>query len=936
MKQLVLDWDKYASKAIEAAGEGIVLLKNEDRTLPFTDKTKVALFGRMQNNYYKSGTGSGGMVNVKHVVTILEALGDCELVELNDELKTIYADWEVDHPYDPGIGWGQEKWSQPEMELDDELVSKMASQNDVAIIVIGRTAGEDRDNLADKGAFFLSDIEEDMLEKVCKAFDKTIVLLNIGNIMDMSFISKYNPSSVMYVLQAGMYGAIAVADAISGKVNPSGSLTETIAYEISDYPADPYFGKEDILKDKYVEDVFLGYRYFSTFAPEKVMYPFGFGLSYTTFSILPESFDGDENGISAVVKITNTGDRAGKKAVLLFVSAPSGVITKPKLSLCGFEKTELLYPGQSQIIQIKCLPEFFASFDDNNKLGLGNGWVLESGKYQFLFGFDASDVSLAGEFNLSSSKMIEQLNPALAPVESFERMIAVPSEDGSFEIGFESVPVRKVENIDSRLDFVDPEIKQTGDVGIKLADVKLKKNTLDEFIAQIDDEELCLIIRGEGMNSSKVTTGTASAFGGVNKKLIEMGVPAICCDDGPSGMRLDSGKKTFSLPNTACLACTFNKELNTELYTMFGMEMLLNQVDNILAPGLNIRRHPLNGRNFEYFSEDPFVTGVLASAQLKGLQAVGVSGTAKHYCVNNRETQRRRMNSVVSERALREIYLRGFEIAVKYGKITSIMTGYNIVNGVYASANYEMNTVVLRQQWGYTGIVMSDWWADIVPQEAGGTTGFEHSIMARSQNDLYMVCPSCERESLSISDCFDMLKSNRDDMITRAELQRCAKNILKFVLDTPAMDRMIGNGAKVTSLKCPYFDDTVPAKADMYYEMNGDFSFEVNGEDTARGKDTTFGIINNKPGKYEIIYTASSELNPLAQIPMTIFYIGVPVGVITWNGTEGKDDSKSMIGNFNPKNSVIRIHFGGNGVKLKKISFKYLGELEPGASFIHS
>ena len=279
MPEYILDWNKYTDTAIRVAEEGSVLLKNDREALPLCGGAKVAVFGRMQNNYYKSGTGSGGMVNVKHVVSILEGLTSSQEIVVDKELLSIYEAWEKENPVDPGVGWGKENWSQPEMPLADEVVASASSRNDAAVIVIARTAGEDRDNTAQAGSFFLSEGEEEMLRKVCAAFPKTVVLLNVGNIIDMSFVEKYDPAAVLYVWQAGMIGGTAVANLVTGKAVPSGSLTDTIARDIEDYPSTPYFGGIDSTCDFYAEDIFVGYRYFSTFAPEKVLYPFGFGLS---------------------------------------------------------------------------------------------------------------------------------------------------------------------------------------------------------------------------------------------------------------------------------------------------------------------------------------------------------------------------------------------------------------------------------------------------------------------------------------------------------------------------------------------------------------------------------------------------------------------------------------------------------------------------------
>ena len=350
MPEYILDWNKYTDTAIRVAEEGSVLIKNDRSALPLSKGANVAVFGRMQRNYYKSGTGSGGMVNVKHVVSILEGLQNEEGINVDETLLKIYDEWELDHPVDPGLGWGKENWSQDEMPLSDAVVKEAAGRNDAAIIVIGRTAGEDRDNTPQKGSFFLNDGEEEMMRKVCNAFSKTIVLLNVGNIIDMSFISKYDPAAVLYVWQAGMIGGTAVGNIVTGKAVPSGSLTDTIAKDLSDYPSSSNFGGDDLSKDFYAEDIFVGYRYFSTFAPEKVLYPFGYGLSYTTFEITDLGFSAEGTDVSVKLSVKNTGNYPGKKTVMLFAQTPSDRIATPSRVLVDFAKTEELASGQAQEI----------------------------------------------------------------------------------------------------------------------------------------------------------------------------------------------------------------------------------------------------------------------------------------------------------------------------------------------------------------------------------------------------------------------------------------------------------------------------------------------------------------------------------------------------------------------------------------------------------
>ncbi len=916
MPELTLDWKKYKDAAIDIAREGAVLLKNDNNALPVNKDARIALFGRMQGNYYKSGTGSGGMVNVNHVYDIREGLREAG-AKLDEELISIYDEWEKENPVDPGVGWGQERWSQDEMPVDDALVSKMASSNDVAVIVIARTAGEDRDNTDQKGSYYLTDGEELLLDKVCKAFDKTVVLLNVGNTIDMSWVTKYDPSAVMYVWQAGMYGGLAAGDLVMGTVSPSGCLTDTIAYNLADYPAGKNFGVGDGLKDIYAEDIFVGYRYFSTFAPEKVQYPFGYGLSYTTFDVSVGKFTYEDDVVTVDALVTNTGSFEASKTVMLFADAPMGMLSKPARVLVGFAKTDSLAPGESETVTIEVTPDRYASYDDDGRLGLGTGFMLEKGVYSFMLGDDVVSVTEAGKITLDDNIVVESLKSACKPVESYKRMTNNGEED---------VPVRTHENVEDRFEGLMPEIPQTDDKGIKLADVKSGKNTLDEFTAQLTDADLSLIIRGEGMSSPKVTTGTAGAFAGLSAHHKHLGIPTVCCADGPSGMRIDSGKKCFSLPSGACIASTFNTGLVEELFIYFGIEMVSNQIDAILGPGMNIHRYPLNGRNFEYFSEDPLVTGIMAAAQLNGLHENGVTAVIKHFCANNRETHRRFMDSVVSEKALREIYLKGFEIAVKEGNARSIMSVYNKINGVYGTANYELNTEILRNQWGYDGIVMTDWWAFIekVPDMMHRSESLtEHSLMAKAQCDLFMVCSQVEDGNVDESDIIENLAAGNTDRITRAELQRNAQNILRYAMATPAMERLMGNETTVKHVECPFADDVVVTKVDSYYKLSADKESIIEVDvDTSNGADFTFGIDSDDPGRYDVIFTARSDLNSLAQIPMTVYVSSIPFSVVTWNGLEGHTGTKETEFIMMSRYNVFRLHFGGAGVKLISIKLK--------------
>lgn len=646
----ILDWNKYLDTAAKMVSEGIVMLKNDNNALPLDTDKEVAVFGRIQFHYYKSGTGSGGMVNVTKVVNILDGLID-NGIKVNEKLLGTYRKWDKENPFDLGEGWGGEPWSQKEMPLDEGLVKETAKSCETAIVIIGRTAGEEQDNRLEAGSYLLSDDEIAMLTVVRKHFKKVVLLLNVGNIIDMTDINRIAPDSVLYVWQGGMTGGKGTADVLTGKVSPSGKLPDTIAYKASDYPSDANFGREKN-RDIYAEDIYVGYRYFETFAKEKVLYPFGFGLSYTGFEIKTEKAEITEGAVKLSVSVKNIGSYKGKEVIEVYCEAPQGRLGKAARVLCGFEKTRELVPQEEQVVEIAVDIAKLASYDDSGVTGNKSCYVLEAGEYKFYVGSDVRSAEYACSFEQGEDLVTERLTQSLAPVESFERIKPV-CEGGAFSIGREAVPVSEVDESARRLEKLPKEIAYTGDKGIKLWDVKNGKNTMDGFIAQLSDYDLSCIIRGEGMGSPRVTAGTASAFGGVSENLNGFGIPAGCCSDGPSGMRLDCGTKAFSLPNGTMIASSFNKELTSELFAFMGLEMAANKVDCLLGPGMNIHRHPLNGRNFEYFSEDPFLTGKMAAAELKGMAGAGVTGTIKHFCANNRETNRHFIDSVVSERALR-------------------------------------------------------------------------------------------------------------------------------------------------------------------------------------------------------------------------------------------------------------------------------------------
>ena len=907
-----LDWDKYLKTAAQVVSEGIVMLKNEHQALPLKPHEEIALFGRIQFHYYKSGTGSGGMVNVSKVTNIVDGLQESG-IKLNQELLDVYHKWDNENPFDLGDGWGKEPWSQKEMPLEDSLAARAAKRCQTAIAVIGRTAGEEQDNSLTEGSFLLSSDEKQMLTTVRRHFSKMIVLLNVGNIIDMNELLEIAPDAILYVWQGGMTGGTGTADVLTGKISPCGKLTDTIAKHVEDYPSAPYFG--DPVRNFYSEDIYVGYRYFETFAPDKVLYPFGFGLSYTTFQIKTNDIMELSDKWDFIITVTNTGSCSGKEVVQIYCEAPQGKLGKPVRVLCGYEKTNTLSPGESQTVTISVSKTQTASYDDSGISGHAHCFILEEGDYHFYVGTDVRHAVKTYTCTQNGTLVISSHQQALAPVEAFERIKPVLSTDG-YEPQMEPVPLSEVDETKRRLENLPKEIPFTGDRGIRLCDVRKGTHTMEEFIAQMTDYDLACVIRGEGMNSPRVTAGTASAFGGVSQELEALGVPCGCCD-GPSGMRLDCGTKAFSLPNDTMMACTFNRTLLTELFALTGLEMIANKVDCLLGPGMNIHRHPLNGRNFEYFSEDPYLTGTIASAQLHGLHQSGVTGTIKHFCGNNQETNRHDTNGVISERALREIYLKGFEIAVKEGHADSVMTTYGPINGVWTAGSFDLTTQILRNDWGFTGFTMTDWWANI-NRRGQAVDKSDFAAMAIAQNDVYMVC------AIGAENDDNILASLKNGTLQRSELQRNAANICRFLMNTQAMARLEGTETKIDIINRPADESDVDESSVKFYELDGNLTINLEDICTDKGTNHSFGLDIKTMGKYRMTLTASSTQSEVAQIPVTLFSLGTAYGTFTWNGTNGLPVSFEADIPLFSKYTNLRLFFAQGGLKMHSITFELI------------
>ena len=725
----------------QAGAESCVLLKN-DGVLPLAMENEVALFGRCQLDWFYVGYGSGGDVSAPYQVNLVDGLLSAG-VRLNSDVLETYRSWisEEDNEADHGW-WGHWPMNYPEMPLTEALVKKAAGTSKAAIVVIGRAAGEDRENTLTKGSYYLTDEERAMLDTVTAEFDRVAVLMNIGNIMDMSWTEEYGDklSAVMIVWQGGMESGNAIADVLTGKVTPCGKLSDTIAKRYEDYPSSANFGGKEF--NEYVEGIYVGYRYFDKH-PEKVLYPFGYGLSYTEFDVVPVSFEHAGAHTDVTVTVSNTGSFFGKETVELWCRQPAGRLDKPVRVLAGFAKTEAIAPGASVSVTISCTDRDISSYDEKS-----SRFILESGEY----GFEVNGKE-AGSFAVNEEKTVEQCEPLL----------------------------RKPEELRKRIEERQPsEIIPNGAPVNNFREVMNNGADLDRFIASLTDEELEALTRGHGMmGSSYGVAGNAGAFGGIIESLEKKGVSPVITSDGPAGLRL---KKYCSLiPCGTALACTWNTDLIEALAAKIGEEMIHYGVDVLLAPGMNIHRNPLCGRNFEYFSEDPLLSGKMAAGIVRGVQSSGKAACPKHFACNNQETKRNTNDSRVSERALREIYLRNFEIVVREAHPLCVMTSYNKVNGVWSHYNYDLVTTVLRKEWGYTGCVITDWW-----MRKSKSPEFpnirDNAYRVRAQVDVLMPGDMGHLAKKYRSDGTLLETLGKPGGITRGELQRTARNVLNLII----------------------------------------------------------------------------------------------------------------------------------------------------------
>ena len=791
-----------------AAAEGIVLLEN-DGVLPLGSE-KVALYGGGALYTVKGGTGSGS-VNNRGDVNIAQGLRDSGITLTDEDWLTeyeqiynkVYAEWK-DSVYagsEPGVPMSLYRSYAVNRLVMPRGGEIRKTDTDTAIYVVSRISGEGADRTDSKGDYYLSDVEEEELAAVTAVYPRTVVILNIGGVMDMSFLERYQISAVVLMFQAGMEGGHSLADVLTGKVNPSGRLTDTWAYKYSDYPSSENFGQNngDLHDEFYTEGVYVGYRYFDAWNVP-VRYPFGYGMSYTTFEYEIAEVDTEKCEIS--VRVRNTGSVPGKQVIQYYAACPHLRAYGGELKrLIGYGKTGLLAPGEEQVLSFRVLPEQLEDYDPHE-----SKWKVAEGDHLILVGTSAKEykaaavVRVSDEFAVQKVKAVCELKSALkeirpdAKVYAGLRKVLEEMCKDSPVLNFSAEQMKEAEACSAEESAVDVQVR--------------------DFLGKLTVAEKASICCGRVKAGEAEIIGNAAstvqgAAGETCRLVSEFAGRGLIMADGPAGLRLaqtyeedpETGKilemsfyqslenrffKTeffhegtirhhqycSAIPVGTLLAQTFDTELIKEAGKVIAVEMQEMGVNLWLAPGMNIHRNPMCGRNYEYYSEDPVVAGTMAAAMTEGVQSMpGCGVTIKHYACNNQEENRRGVDSIVSERALRQIYLKGYEIAVRSSKPTAVMTAYNKINGTHCSNSYELCTQVLRNEWGFDGIVMTDW---TTTNTDGGASAAK---CVRAGNDLTM--PGQNSDILEITQA---VEGGNDQYLDEADLDLSCGRILKMAL----------------------------------------------------------------------------------------------------------------------------------------------------------
>ncbi|MDO4332161.1 MAG: glycoside hydrolase family 3 C-terminal domain-containing protein [Eubacteriales bacterium] len=835
------------------AAQGMVLLENNG-ALPLKACGNLALFGNGARLTVKGGTGSGD-VNSRQVINAeqgLEAAGFAITTKgwmdrydkAVEEARNAYFA-ELKEAFEKeGRGAIMRIFSSPFQEPPVVCVTQEdieASDTDTAVYVLARNSGEGKDRRPVAGDYELSEEEKEAITAVAQSYEHVIVVLNVGGVIDTGFLRETKGiDAILLMSQAGNISGLALADVLTGKVNPSGHLASTWARSYGDYPGALTFGhmNGNVNDEYYEEGIYVGYRYFDTFNVTPA-YPFGYGSSYTNFEVKTESVFADEQNVTVKVTVKNTGDTyAGREVVQVYYSAPQGRLEKPYQELAAYAKTKELAPKEAQSLHISWPLKRMASYDEERA-----AYVLEAGTYYIRVGTSSRNTHIAAAIALEQEAVTEKLGNRL----TLDCEMKLLSAKGVVPYSYEgeakeketavklSVNAAKIPCHVAEYRVGNEEILQKKtDVVITMDDVRAGRASLDDLVGQLSVEEMAELCVGtaRGGFGGESVIGSASALcpgaaGDTTSRMIEdRNIRNIVLADGPAGLRLCKsfmadqngnmipgfgeapipGMEIFTgpaqkpeipedavtyyqyctaIPIATLLAQTWDVEAIEEAGDIVGEEMTEFGVSLWLAPGMNIHRNPLCGRNFEYYSEDPLVAGMCAAADTLGVQKhPGVGTTIKHFAFNNQEDNRMHTNAHVGERAAREIYLKGFEIAVKEAQPMSIMTSYNLINGVHTANSYDLLTAIARQEWGFEGLVMTDWGTTgSIEMEPGKSFAYGSSSTAgciRAGNDLTMPGSYADLEEIIRS--VGAEEGSVRCPITLGDLQACAKRILNIIL----------------------------------------------------------------------------------------------------------------------------------------------------------
>lgn len=682
--------ERYAAHddvALQAAREGMVLLKNEGTTLPLQPDAVLNCFGAAQYIFRNTATGAG-LINPRWQAGFHQAVREHSGFQVNGEISRLYSRLRDVTP-----------------TLDE--LRKARTVSDTALIFISRTSGEFLDNKPDKGGYYLTDDEESMIEAVTGVFGNTIAVINTGYPIDMRWMEKYNVKAAVYTGFAGMCAGSALVELLDGRENPSGKLPDTWALDYYDYPSahnfTNYLEGDEVPGEKthgvrlfYEEDIYVGYRYFDTFQ-RPVQYAFGHGLSYTDFTWKAQEIGEKDGDITVSVQVTNTGHAAGKETLQLYIEAPDGRLEKPRRVLGDFAKTKLLQPGERATVTLHAAPAVYASYDESS-----SRYLLEAGHYVLWLGDSLAAAECIGSFDLAEEITVQSVTQVARPVEDFHRMTKM---DPTVREDSRVVPLPERIPVPAQREVFNPaSIAVKPDKKITFSALMADPMLLDAFVAQFSVSELCRLNVSTGADWY-MPWGKGTAGG--TPKMCKYGFPSIRVSDGNTGLNIV--KPNIGFPSSCTIAATFNKALAQEVGRVIGEESAENGIAVNLGPGMNIHRNILCGRHPEYFSEDPILAGTMAGCHARGLESTGTSATYKHLFCNNAETSRKGSHSIVSERALREIYFRVFETALGIQKPGCVMTSYNALNGIYPAESAEILQKLVRGEWGFDGLIMTDW-----------------------------------------------------------------------------------------------------------------------------------------------------------------------------------------------------------------------------------